>query len=138
MSRVFAVCTVMAIVVLTGCHKTEDTLQSLAKDIDTYREIPTEQGKIAIEKKFIVLAEEINNAEKSGKSDLAASLRVRTRDLKTDFDAAKFAHGVQDLGKMLQGGVEALKDAGRTIGDALNGLSKDLPATDETENAKDE
>ena len=122
----------LAALCLAGCDSPKNTVETLRKEIKEFRTEPTNEKRAAIEKNFAKLDAEITALQNAGKSDQATAFADQASSLKADFAAAKVAESVNDAKNAIQGFGEAVRDAGRSIGDAFrspstNGTPEETP-----------
>ncbi|GAB4180382.1 MAG: hypothetical protein Fur0032_21310 [Terrimicrobiaceae bacterium] len=111
---------VLCAVTLAACAPNPDKeIASLREQIAAFRNNPTAEREVAIEKAFSTLEAQIEELDKKGRASLADGLRLQIRDLRTNYEAAKIARTVKEAQSAIQGLGQAIKDAGRTIGEAL-------------------
>lgn len=113
----------LAALCLTGCDSPKNTVEDLKKEIKEFRTEPTMEKRASIEKSFTKLDAQITALQNAGKSDQAMAFADQASSLRADFAAAKVAQTVNDAKNAIQGFGEAVRDAGRSIGDAFRSPS---------------
>ncbi len=112
---------------LAGCDNPQRTVDRLRPEIAAYRADPTDAAQMKIESDLKVLEEQIARLEAKGKTAEATGYRSAAANLVADYRAARMVRTMQDAQTALQGLGSALKDAGKSIGDAFKTVASPSP-----------
>lgn len=105
----------LSVFVLASCDSPERTVDTLRKQITSFKATPTDAIQLQIEQSFAKLDTQIDKLEASGKPNEASVLRRQESTLRSDYQAAKVAKTINDAKSAIQGIGESLKDVGRSI-----------------------
>ncbi len=120
MNRLFhLIVALAACFVLIGCDRPEATVGKLRTEIAEYKTNPTDVAQATIEADFARLDEQIAKLEARGKSSEASTYRSTADNLQADYRAARMMRSLKDAQSAIQGVGEAVKEAGKSIGDVF-------------------
>jgi hypothetical protein len=112
---------------LTGCDSPKKTVDQLRQEIAAYKAAPSDAGQAKIEADLAKLNDQIANLERKGRTEQAATYRSSAANLTADYRAARMVRTMKDAQSALQGLGQAVKDAGKSIGDAFRDTDSPTP-----------
>jgi len=104
---------------LTGCDSPDRTLDSIRRDLATYKVNPTPDAEIKVEQGFKKLDSQLAELKQSGRTAEAAAVESMASNLRGDFRAARMVNSLRDAQSAIEGIGSAIKDAGKSIGDVF-------------------
>lgn len=106
-------------VVFTGCDSPDRTLETIRKDTVAYKTAPTPENELKVQQGFDKLDAQIADLRAKGKTAEAATIASSAANLRSDFKAAQMVNSLRDAQSAIEGIGQAIKDAGRSIGDVF-------------------
>lgn len=129
MGRFLKFFAILAAVALTGCDSPQRTVETLRREIAVYKQNPTPEQEAKVEGEFARLDQQIARLEADNKVAEATSYRSTAGNLRADFRSAKMAQQIRDAQNAIEGIGDAIKDAGRSIGDIFRPTPTPPPDT---------
>lgn len=110
---------VAACFAFAGCDNPQRTIDRLRPEIAAFKAAPSETTQRKIEEDFARLDAQIEKLERKDKIVEAAQFRSVAENLRADYRTAKVMRTMKDAQSAIQNFGAALKDAGKSIGDAF-------------------
>jgi len=104
---------------ICGCDSPDRTLDTIRKDLAAYKTTPNAETQIEVERSFEKLDDQIDKLRRDGRSAEAAAVEGIASNLRGDFRAARMVNSLRDAQSAVQGISEAIRDAGKSIGDVF-------------------
>lgn len=104
---------------LTSCDSPDRTIGTLRKDLAAYKVEATAESQARIEAGFQKLDTQIADLKTKGRTAEAAIVESSAANLRADYRAARMAQTLKDAQSAIHSIGTAIKDAGKSIGDAF-------------------
>lgn len=114
---VFTICLVVGL--FAGCDSPDRTLDTIRKDLVAYKTTPTPENELKVETSFAKLDAQVADLRRDGRTAEAAAVESIASNLHGDFRAARMVNSLRDAQSAIRGIGEAIKDAGKSIGDVF-------------------
>jgi hypothetical protein len=114
---VFGIC--LVVVLFAGCDSPDRTLDTIRKDLAAYKTTPTPENELKVETSLAKLDTQVADLQRDGRTAEAAAVESLASNLRGDFRAARMVNSLRDAQSAIQGIGEAIKDAGKSIGDVF-------------------
>lgn len=104
---------------LCGCDSPDRTLDEIRRDLAAYKANPTPESEARVTDGFTKLDGQIAELNQDGRTAEAAAVEGLASNLRGDFRAARMVNSLRDAQNAIEGIGQAIKDAGKSIGDAF-------------------
>jgi uncharacterized protein YukE len=114
-----AVLALLVTLALVACGGPERTVERAEAELRAFRAEPTDANQAKVEKTLAELEARIERMRKAGDGSKAGEFDAKLLALKGEFGAAKVGRAVRDATKAIEGFGQAIKEAGKSFGDAV-------------------
>lgn len=118
-----AALTALSLVLLPGCSKPQDVLQTLQQEVSAYASAPSDEAAAKIDTNFAKLDAQITALREKGQTEEAGDLQNRRDALRAQYAAARMTASLLQAKEAAANVGEAFRKAGEAFGQALQGAS---------------
>lgn len=104
---------------ISACSKPEDAVEKVRENLQKFRASPNSSTQSAVEESFTQAEQAIARLQSRGESARAEALERDLQKLCSEFAAAKVARAVNEAMQAVDGFGQAIREAGKSFGDAL-------------------